>query len=217
MKYNNYRNRIHTPLLALALASGVAYAGTPETAVITPAPQEDVISGVLNLDFNTHFISYGWDVWGDGSSMSDPEFNPMIELAFALPADFTFTLGTWWDVVPSSKGGDSPIGGRLQEVDVWAGLSYSYEKFTVGVTYQNWFYVSDTEEILDIKFAYDCLLSPSLTIHNRLDEGASGGNNGTILVLGLSHGIEAGPVSITFPFNLAYFLVSTYLPYSISS
>ena len=218
MKYSNYRNRIHTPILALALATGVATAGTTETTTApAPAPAEDVISGVLKLDFNTHFVSYGWDVWGDGSSMSEPEFNPTLELAFALPADFTLTLGTWWDVVPSSKGGDSAIGGRLQEVDVWSGLSYTYEKFTVGATYQAWMYGSDTEDILDVKFAYDCFLSPSLTVHNRLDEGASGGNTGTILALGLSYGFEAGPVSISFPFTLAYFLDDDFHPGSTDS
>jgi hypothetical protein len=211
MKHSNYRNRIHTPILALALATGVATAGTTETTTApAPAPAEDVISGVLKLDFNTHFISYGADVWGDGSTMSEPEFNPMLELAFALPADFTLTLGTWMDFVPSSKGGDSPIGGRLQEVDVWAGLSYTYEKLTVSATYQSWMYVSDTEDILDIKFAYDCLLSPSLTVHNRLDQGAANGDEGTILVLGLSHSLEAGPVTISFPFNIAYFLTDDF-------
>lgn len=214
MKYKTYRNRIHTPLLALALASGVASAGTTETMAPALAPEEDVISGVLNLDFNTHFVSYGWDVWADGSSMSDPTFNPMLELAFALPADLTFTLGTWWDM--NSKA-ESSIGGRIQEVDVWSGLSYTYEKFTVGATYQAWMYASDTEDILDIKFAYDCFLSPSLTVHNRLDEGASGGNTGTVLALGLSYGLEAGPVSISFPFSLAYFLEDDFHPGSTDS
>lgn len=212
---------IHSPLLAIALATGAATAGVTET--MSPAapmapPAEDVVSGILKLDFNSHFISYGNDVWRDGSSLSDPEFNPMVELAIALPADFTLTLGTWMDFVPSSKGGDSPIGGRLQEVDVWAGLSYTYEKFTVSVTYQNWFYVSDTEEILDIKFAYDTFLSPSLTIHHRLDAGAAGsfvpgfspGDEGTVLVLGLSHSIELGAATISFPFNLAYFVTDEF-------
>lgn len=217
MKMKDYRNRFHTPILALALATGVATAGTTETVpTVAPAPAEGVISGVLKLDFNTHFISYGADVWGDGSSMSDPAFNPLLELAFALPADLTFTLGTWMDFVPSSKGGDSPIGGRLQEVDVWAGLSYTYEKFTVGVTYQAWMYGSDTENILDVKFAYDCFLSPSLTIHNRLDLGAAAGDEGTILVLGLSHSLEAGPVTFSFPLNIAYFLTDDYHNFPIN-
>ncbi len=205
MKNKYCRNLINTPLIAFALATGIASAGTTETMTTAPAapPAEDVVSGVLKLDFNSHFVSYGADVWGDGASMSDMGFNPMLELAFALPAGFTSTLGTWWDV--NSKG-NSPIGGQMQEIDVWTGLAYTYEKFTVGVTFQDWIYADATEEILDVKFAYDCFLAPSLTIHNRLGAGGSGGNEGTILVLGLSHSIEAGPVTFSFPVNVAYFL-----------
>jgi len=208
MKQKHRLNLIHSPLIALALTAGTAFAGTTEPA---PAPVEkDVVSGVLNLDFNTHFISYGSDVWADGDKMSEPEFNPSLELAFALPAGFTATLGTWWDVVPSSKGGDSAIGGRLQEVDVWAGLAYTVGDFTTKVTYQNWMYGSDTEDILDVTFSYACLLNPTLTVHNRLDQGAAFGDEGTVLVLGLSHSIEAGPVTISFPFNVAYFLTDDF-------
>ncbi|GAA5123778.1 hypothetical protein JIN84_11805 [Luteolibacter yonseiensis] len=205
MKNKYCRNLLNAPLLAFALATGIATAGTTETTTTAPAapPAEDVVSGVLKLDFNSHFVSYGADVWGDAESMSDMGFNPMLELSFALPAGFTSTLGTWWDV--NSKG-DSPLGGQMQEIDVWAGLAYTYEKFTVGVTFQDWIYADATEEILDVKFAYDCLLAPSLTIHNRLGEGGSGGNEGTVLVLGLSHSIEAGPVTVSFPVSVAYFL-----------
>ncbi len=209
MKNKYLRSLIQTPIVAFAMAAGAAHAGEPEMMTTAPAPSpvEDIVSGVLKLDFNSHFISYGADVWGDGSSMSDPTFNPMIELAFALPNDFTFTLGTWWDV--NSKI-DSSIGGRIQEVDVWAGLSYTYDKFTVGLTYQAWMYGSDTEDILDLKFAYDTFLSPSLTIHQRLDQGAAVGDEGTVIVLGLSHTIEAGPMSISFPINIAYFPTDGY-------
>ena len=203
MKNKYHRTLVQSAVLSAALGGTAAYAGSVET--ITPpatAPMEDVISGVLKLDFNSHFVSYGADIWSDGSSLSDPTFNPMLELAFALPADFTLTLGTWWDV--NSKV-DSAIGGRIQEVDVWAGLSYSIDKLTVSVTYQAWMYASDTEDILDVKFAYDTFLSPSLTIHQRLDQGAAIGDEGTVLVLGLSHSMDVGPVSFSFPFNIAYF------------
>lgn len=216
MKTKHSMIRYAAPSLALALACASAQAGTTETSTVTPAADasSDVISGVLKLDFNTHFVSYGWDVWADGSSMSDPTFNPMVELAFALPADFTLTLGTWWDV--NSKI-DSAIGGRIQEVDVWTGLSYTYEKLTMGVTYNAWMYGSDTEESVDFKLAYDTFLAPSLTIHSRVDPGASGGNNGTVLVLGVSHGIDAGPFSISFPVNLAYFIEDDFHPGSTDS
>jgi hypothetical protein len=208
---NTYSNKLVTSsLLALALASGTAFAGTEEMmkkeSPVTPAPSESVVSGILKLDFNSHFISYGADVWGDDDSLSDYAFNPLLELSFALPAGFTGTLGTWWDV--NSKGDSSTsvanIGGQLREVDVWAGLSYTADKFTVGVTFQDWLYGSATEEILDVKLAYDCFLSPSITFHNRLGAGASGGNEGTIAVLGLSHSVNAGPLKISFPLNVAW-------------
>lgn len=209
MKKHYSRTRFATPLLALALA-GAAYAGTPsEPAPITPAAEEDFISGTLNLDFNTHFISYGADVWADGDSMSDPNFNPSLEIALQLPAGFTATLGTWWDV--THKGGDlndgtATIGGRVKEVDVWAGLAYNVGDFTAKVAYQAWIYGNDTEDILDLTLSYATFLNPSLTIHHRLDQGAANGDEGTVLVLGLSHSIEAGPVTIAFPLNIAYFV-----------
>ncbi|TAG09173.1 MAG: hypothetical protein EAZ42_07800 [Verrucomicrobia bacterium] len=212
MKIKNYTQFLWQQLGLLALTAGVATAGAETTTTMSTtsapisAPSDDVVSGMLKLDFNTHFISYGADVWGDGSSMSDPGFNPNLELYFALPGDLTLTLGTWWDV--NSKG-DSPIGGRLQEVDVYAGLSYSIDKLTIGLTYQAWMYAnaegSNTEDILDLKFSYDTFLSPSLTIHQRLDQGAANGDEGTVIVLGLSHSIEAGPATISFPLNIAYF------------
>lgn len=214
---NKYRNSlILAPLAVIALATGVANAGSPETmtttAAVTPAASDDVISGILKLDFNTHFVSYGADVWGDGSTMSEPTFNPNLELYFALPADLTLTIGTWWDVNTNKGdfGAESPLGGRIQEVDVYAGLAYTIDKFTVGLTYQAWMYGGNTEDIIDLKFSYDTFLAPSLTIHHRLDQGAAAGDEGTVLVLGLSHSIEAGPVTISFPFNLGYFLTDDF-------
>jgi hypothetical protein len=212
MKHNYRRNLMTTQLLALALAAGSAVAGEPvTTAPVTPAPAEDVISGVLKLDFNSHFISYGNDVWLDGSSMSDPTFNPMLEIAIELPAGFTASLGTWWDVNSKNGGDSSPLGGRIQEVDVWAGLAYTVGDFTTKVTYQNWMYSGGTEDILDIAFSYDTFLSPSITVHNRLDtggvagSGGQAGDEGTVVVGGLSYGFDAGPFSISIPFNIAYF------------
>lgn len=192
-------------LSASLLASATALAGdpVPTTATITPAPAESKFSGTFNLDYNTHFVSYGADVWGDGNDLDAGTFNPSIELTWQLPGNFSAIIGTWWDVNGNAY---SSIGGNIQEIDVWGGLSYTYGDFSITALYQGWIYGSETEEVLDIKLAYDTFLSPSLTIHNRLDPGASGGNNGTVLVFGLSHSIELGPVEVSFPLNIAYFL-----------
>ena len=208
MKNKYCRKLTNTSIVVVALASGFATAGTTEmTTAPAPAPIEDVVSGVLKLDLNTHFISYGLDVWSDDNlSVSELNFNPMLELSFDLPGEFVGTLGTWWDVTDKNNNGS--LGGNLMEVDIWAGLAYTFDKFTVGVVGQNWLYGSSSEEILDVNLSYAGFLSPKLTIHNRLGGGAAetaGGDEGTIVVLGISHSIEAGPMTISFPVNVAYF------------
>jgi len=211
MKNKYHRTLVQSAVLSAALGGTAAYAGSVEMTVpAAPTPMEDVVSGSLNLDYTSHFFSYGNDVWNDGDDAFTLGFYPSAELAFALPAGFTATLGVWAEVHDKDRPTNpNKLGGDIQEIDVWYGLSYTFDKLTVGVTYQNWFWGGGVEDILDISFAYDTFLSPSLTIHNRLDAGGAaplGGDEGTILVLGLEHGIEAGPVSITFPFSLAYFV-----------
>ncbi len=206
---------LKSALLATLLGSATAMAGETKPAPMAPEPEpESKFSGTLNFDYNTHFISYGFDVWGDGNDLSGGTFNPSLELTWKLPAGFSAILGTWWDV--NSKV-DSAIGGNIQEIDVWAGVGYTVGDFSVTALYQTWNYASETEDILDIKFAYATFLNPTLTIHNRLDEGASGGNDGTIVQLGLSHSVETGPVTISFPFTLAYFLEDDFHPASTDS
>lgn len=222
MKRKHCLNFINMPLVALALTAGTVIAGTEVAPAPAPAPApcDDIISATLSLSANSHFVSYGKDVWADGSSMSRMGFNPMLEFAFKLPENFTFTLGTWWDVTAKGDGlflgnGDPypSIGGDVYEIDLWTGLSYTYEKFTIGATYQTWLYGDAVEQIVDIKLAYDTLLSPYLLFHNRVSEGASGGDNGTVMVLGLSYSIEAGPVTFTVPFGVAAVLTDDYNRY----
>jgi len=208
MKNKYCKNRINASLIALTLSAGTAFAGEMTApAPMVPAPADDVISGVLSLSANSHFISYGRDIWADGSSMSDLGFNPSLEFTFAVNDSFSFFVGTWWDV--NSKGAPS-IGGNIQEIDVWGGVTYSIDKFSISTTYQAWNYAKSTEQILDVKLAYDTFLSPSLMFHNRVDGGAASGAEGTVLVLGLAYGVELGPVSISFPVNFATLLGGNY-------
>ena len=209
MKNKYCKNRINTTLLALSLVTGTAFAGEEMKPAPAPAPAEDVISGALTLAANSHFVSYGQDVWADGNSLSRLEFNPSLEFTFKLPENFSVVLGSWWDV--TSKGRTpTRLGGYVQEIDLWAGVGYSYDKFSIMTTYQAWLYGGGNEQIVDVKLSYACFLSPSLTFHNRVAEGASGGATGTIAVLGLSHSIEAGPVAISFPVNFAAALTDNY-------
>lgn len=208
MKHKYCKNRIHVALVAITLSAGTALAGEMVAAApLVPAPAEDIISGVLSLTANSHFILYGQDVWKDGSSMSELEFNPSLEFTIALPSNFSLILGTWWDV--TDKGSPS-IGGNIQEIDVWAGVGYSIDKFSITTLYQSWNYSKSTEHILDVKLAYDAFLSPSLLFHNRIDGGAAAGAQGSVLVLGLAYDIKAGPVSISLPVNFGTLLGGNY-------
>lgn len=195
-----------------AAFAGEEIAPAPVTPVVEAG---NAVSGSLSLDYNSHFVSYGFDVWGSGENFGgSATFNPSLELSFALTDTTSIVLGTWWDVNDNAP---SAMGGNLQEIDIWAGIGTSFGPVSVSATYQAWMYASDTEHILDLGLGYDCLLSPSITIHNRLDEGASGGNTGTILVGGISHDFELGPVTITPSADVAFFLQDDFHPDSTSS
>lgn len=192
--------------LAMAAVTAVASAGDP---VPPPPPtieveEESAVSGTLSLDYNTHFISYGNDVWDVGQDFGDDAtFNPSLELAWQLTDSLSAYVGTWWDV---NNNWTQSIGGDLQEVDVWFGMAYDFGLVTVSGTYQAWIYGGDTEQVFDLGIGFDTFLSPSLTLHNRFEEGASGGRNGNVLVFGIEQGLDLGCASLSFPANVGYFI-----------
>lgn len=168
--------------------------------VTASTAQAGDLSASLSLDMNSHFISYGFDVWGAGNG-SDALFNPSLSLDYQINENWSFSTGFWLDV------NDKPAGSSYstQETDTWVGIAYSKDIYTVSATYQSWQYAGDTEEIFDVGVSFDTFLSPSITWHNRLDPGASGGANGSFLVLGAEHSFEvndkfsvAVPVSVGF-------------------
>jgi len=185
-----------------AFAPGAVYAGTEEVKkeVVVVEEEAPAFSGWVSFDINSHFISYGADVWGGGTTWKRGVFNPSAELAWATPIKgLTALVGTWWDV---NNNAQSSIGGYLQEVDVWAGLSYGYEDLSVTVLYQAWAYGGKTEQILDVilKYSNNNFLNPALTIHNRLNPGAAeggGGKNGTFFVPNISYNFKVWEVTIT--------------------
>ncbi len=173
-----------------------------ETPLPEPLPEPGV-SGTLDLSYNSHFISYGADVWGLGSNtFDDALFNPSLELAFDIgDTGASFLLGTWWDVNDNAV---SDIGRNIQEIDVWAGIAFDAGPVSVTLLYQQWYYAEDTEHIIDLILGFDAPLNPSLVIHGRPEEGASGGDTGIVFVPGIEPGFEAGSVSISFPVNVGF-------------
>lgn len=186
---------------AMSMIAGSAFAGTPEPVVVEAAP-ESYVSGTLDLSYNSHFISYGLDVWGAGNDFgTDATFNPSVNLDYAITDDLTFSIGTWLDI---NNNTEDSIGGDVQEIDFWAGLGYSFGSHNVSATFQSWVYGSDTEQIVDIGYGYDHWLNPSVLAHFRVSEGASGGNNGVFFVLGVEPGKEFESFSLSFPVAVAF-------------
>lgn len=190
-------------IAAAALLAPSTFAGSTSGKLIepvAPADQEPFVTGTLSFVVDTHFISYGLDVWGAGNDWNDPLFHPSLELSFNLGNGVSAIIGTWWDVNDNDV---SSIGGKVQEIDVWAGLSYTTGDFTFTLLYQEWMYASESERIVDFKIAYDHALAPYLLVHSRVDNGL-GLETGVIGVVGIAPSIEAGPVTIGFPVSAAF-------------
>lgn len=201
--------KLNANLLAVlaALSAGVSLQagdwGKAPVGKDVVEPEGPFISGTFAFNYNTHFISYGADVWGNGgSTFNDSLFNPSLELKFALPSDAYLVLGTWWDV--NGNIDPSAIGGRIQEVDVWAGVGKDFGLIDAKLLYQQWIYASDTEHIVDLVLGFEAPLNPSFTVHYRADQGAAFGDEGFFFVGGIAPSFEAGPVTVTIPVNVAF-------------
>jgi len=176
------------------------------------------VSGVVGVDLYSHFVSYGLDVWAEGNAFSGSEtFNPYIEVGLDL-GSFSVATGLWGDINDNAVSG---LGGDIQEVDWYVGVSTDVDKFSVGVTYQAWMYGGGTEEILDVSLGYDdsefwgdddFSISPSLTIHNRI-ASSLGQEEGTVVVAGAEFAVDAledAGVSLGVPVAVAAVLDEDY-------
>lgn len=211
--------------LLLGLVAPTAFAQREEEEEIPIPTEPDMkVSATIDYSLNTHFISYGLDVWGGGNDFccNDATMNPSAEVAFDL-APFTIYGGTWWDVNDNAP---PSIGGDLQEVDVWIGTAYDWENFTFSTTYQAWLYGGGTEQIFDLAIGYDdtefwgdsgmVALNPSILFHKRLSSTnitspPSGTENGWVIVLGIEPSFtvlesEDYPVTLSIPVALGLFL-----------
>jgi hypothetical protein len=192
----------------VALASPVAAcAGTgdakdyKESKAVVEEEKEPIFTGVLTLAVNTHYVLYGQDIWAGGSNtFNDILFNPSLEFTINLGGNFKLILGTWWDV--NSQGADSNIGKYVQEIDLWAGISYTAGPVTFSVIYQEWMYGGISERIVDAKVAVDTFFAPYVLVHARVD--GEGLKQGVVGVIGGSHSFDLGPVTFTIPLSAGF-------------
>lgn len=196
------RSKSTLALAAMVALPVLSWAGSAEKAVAAEPAAKPSITGNLSLNFDSHFVSFGSDVWGPGHQLL---FHPSIELNKAITSDFKLILGTWWDVNDQANSHgvtSSEIGHRVQEVDVWFGGAYTSGILTTTALYQQWMYAGANEQAVELKFAVDTFLKPSLLIHQRLGTGAYGAD--TVAVLGASYDFKAGPVSFSVPAAVSF-------------
>lgn len=166
--------------------------------------EKPFVTGTLALMADSHFISYGADVWGGGNDWEDFLFHPMLELNFDLGKGFTGIMGIWADVGNVAPSGYPSIGKAVQEVDVWLGVGYKYEEWSFTLLYQEWMYNEQAERIVDFKVGYSHFLNPTVTLHSRVDnEMGPGFDNGAAVVVGVAPGKSWDALSLSFPVNVA--------------
>ncbi|MEY4484986.1 MAG: hypothetical protein RL693_2438 [Verrucomicrobiota bacterium] len=191
--------------IAAALSIGSAQAGTPAKAPVVVEPKETpFVTGNITLNYDTHFISYGQDVWGAGMDWGDSLFHPSIELDFAVAENLQFYVNVWADVNDLA---DSNIGKYVQEVDLNVGFYYTMDKFKFQLGYGAWMYADQTESVIDAKVSYSGFygLNPFLAIHARPDIGDNIGlDTGLVGQLGIAPGTTLGPVALTFPVTVSF-------------
>ncbi|KAF0093579.1 MAG: hypothetical protein E1N59_2712 [Puniceicoccaceae bacterium 5H] len=171
------------------------------------------VSGSLAFDYNTHFISYGSDVWGTGDELSEPTFNPSVGVTLDFGNGWGAYTGAWMDINNKVA---SNIGGTLQEVDVWVGSYVSVGNVTLDAAVQQWIYGGDVEEIFDFAVSYDTTdaigfnLNPAVKAHYRF-EGNGAQDTGLILDFSVGYDLEVNEsLSLSFPVAIGYVVDSGY-------
>jgi hypothetical protein len=195
--------------LAVAAGSSVARAEAPKT----------IYSVSAGIDFTSHFISFGADVWGGGDDLSpfssDSTMFGYTTLTAKFSDQWSGSVNIWSDLNNNTESG---IGGNIQEIDFNVGVAYTWDKLTFGLTVGQWVYASDVEGILDFSVAFndkdllikDFAFNPSLLVHYRFDPNGGQKDDAAALVLGIAPGwtfnsASQYPISLTIPASVAFF------------
>jgi hypothetical protein len=172
----------------------------PPEPVAVPDRAGDKFSFSGGLDFSSHFISFGADVWGGGDEYFPFSARSTTFAYGTVTAKFSDELSgfvnLWSDLNDNT---DSGIGGPVQEIDFNVGFTYTVDKWTFGLTHNYWMFNGDEEKAIEASVGYNDMgliaegfaLNPSLLAHYRYD-GLGGQETGWVLQLG---------VRPTFTFN----------------
>lgn len=150
--------------------------------------EESPFSFSLSLDQNSHFMSYGVNVWGTTKTEDIGDggtFNPSFVVNYSLSESSGWYAGVWYDVNSYTDAPDPgpDLGSKVQEMDVFVGYYFGLDKLSVDLTYQAWLYAGENEGIFDVALSYDTVLSPYVKFHNRI-ESVGTQQKGTMIEVG---------------------------------
>lgn len=172
------------------------------------------ISGDIGFNTNTHFISYGVDVWGAGTSFYGSRMTNSIygDLGVKLTPDLSYGLNVWTDLNTNVPSG---LGGSVQEIDINNSLTYNFGAgFTGSAAFGAWSYAGDVEDVVDLGLGYDdsglwggsFALSPHIAFHDRVaGNGAQKIGSAFVFSVGPSFPLWDSGFSLTIPAGLALF------------
>lgn len=204
--------------VATVAALGAVLMGGPATAQDEPGietPDSLSVSGAVGVEVASHFVLYGADVWGAGSSWSRPSVFAFNEVSFDFDL-FDVTTGVWGELRESDTG---PLGGPISEIDWYIGTGFDIDRLRVDLVYQAWMYPIDdegqTEHVFDVVLGFDdsdlifegFALNPAVVAHTRLSGG--GAESGTVFVFGVEpeHTFLAEsdyPITLSVPGEVAF-------------
>ena len=187
------------------------------------AQEESAFSVSIGVDFTSHFISYGADVWGGGDELSPFSSNSTAfayaTVSFGIADNLSGYVNVWSDL---NDNVDSEIGGPIQEIDFNVGLTATFDKLAVTLANGLWYYAGDDERVLDLTLAYDdtglisddFAFAPSFNVHWRYEDGPTA-ETGFVLVPGIKPSFTLAadskmPVTLAVPVALGWFLSDNY-------
>ena len=195
---------LHTTLKRSRLMLG-ALAGSLLLTGSAQALSEN-LSGSLALDYNSHFMSYGANVWNTDSIGDQTIVNPSVSLTYSINEGSGVYVGAWADV-NDTKSTPTYYGKYVQELDVWVGYYFTAGDFKFDFTLQQWYYGQETEGIFDVTVSYATMFSPYIKAHNRFDTVGGAQQKGTMFEVGASlYSTTVGAVSLSFPVAVGFSL-----------
>jgi hypothetical protein len=172
------------------------------------------LHGVLGMSYNSHYVSYGSDVWAGGDNFFGKQAVSFLSglLSFKWDA-FTADVSLFATLKDPPSGS---VSANVQEVDASLGGAYSFGSTTVSAHYQEWRYLGDSENIVDLGASFDDSslvgrFHPAVLWHVRI-KGNGAQREGSALVASIAPGLPIGESGLyaSIPAGVGFFLTDDF-------